>query len=281
MTTLEVLELALMRVEAVLQSSPVPAWSPDHVAAALALLQLYSTLAQHATVPSQAAAQQLGKAMKNLLLARHFVLDLVLDMLQLVHFSQAYHAQCAAWHESLASALTLWDLLDALVRFAGIVVDPQALSSTGPAGKPDAAQAALLQAAVSKLAGLLAPGTGTVACLMEQPMTEQTAAAQVAAMQLLRHVFDVFGTHVLEVDGLAQHYVAFHFAEVTRHYGTAGSDATNAHSDLCKMHLKASSRLQFWPEHARRVLILCTPAPTCAKTGAKTGARVKHHCFGR
>lgn len=252
---------ALARTEHMVRSTgQVCFWGPPAVGAALALLQLYAQLAQHAAQPHPAALP-LRAAMERLILGRVELLVLVTDMLELLHFSPDYQVQCHSVQDAVTPALVLWDMLRGLVRFAGLALSSpppsqqqsqhaqQPTSPTGGAAadgrasvthsssNPAKQRKYMLGRALAKVHTLLAPG-GTAPRVLARPFTQDTAPAHLAILQLLKQLFDIRETHLLDQHDIADHYVRLHYSAFLGYYQAAGNDARSAAAELAKIHLK-------------------------------------------
>ncbi|KAG2424575.1 hypothetical protein HXX76_014455 [Chlamydomonas incerta] len=218
-------------------------WRPDGVSAFTALLQLYGDLmtqagwvaaaaaAAAAAAPRQAQQQQRQQPLvfaAAALLLRPDWLDLLVEVLQLLHFSADYAAAAAAAgrgpQEGLAAALQLWGFLTGLVRFAA-----------GPA-EAAAPVAAALPGCMQRLAALLAPPAGVAPRLLAAPLREDTLVAQLHVLWLLQVLYDQPDGRLLYDAALAEHYVGLHHAAMTAAYEASAADPKSASAELCRIH---------------------------------------------
>ncbi|KXZ55088.1 hypothetical protein GPECTOR_3g243 [Gonium pectorale] len=158
------------------------------------------------------------------LLLRPDWLDLLAEVLELLHFSGDYAAAASRGGrspaEALSAALQLWAFLTQLAKFA--------------ASQADSVQR--MAACLQRLAALLVPPAGAVPRLLALPLREDTLAAQLHALWLLQVLYDMPDAKVLYVPGVADHYVALHHTAMVEHYEASAADPNSAAAELCRIH---------------------------------------------
>jgi hypothetical protein len=225
----------LARVEFLLRSTgQVTFWEPDVVAAALALLQVYAILAQQAAGQQQ-GSRALQSAMVRLLLGSPDTLDLLEQLLELHHFNDSYLKLCTDQQELRATTQALWQLLHGLVRFASRTLSAGSAWQGVQGGK---GTANIIRSCLDRATGLLQPGSGIVARVCNEPLSPSTAAPQLAALRLLKHLYELPGEGPLEDQDIAEHWAHLHWRMFHACYAAAGVDAGSGAAELGKMHLK-------------------------------------------
>ncbi|GFR48222.1 hypothetical protein Agub_g10082 [Astrephomene gubernaculifera] len=158
------------------------------------------------------------------LLLRPDWLDMLSEVLELLHFNEDYSAAAAragrAPQEAVAAALQLWGFLTQLVKFAA--AHAESVQRMG--------------ACLQRLAALLSPPSGAVARLLELPLREDTLVAQLHALWLLQVLYDMPDAKVLYSPILADYYVALHHNSMILSYESSGADPKSASAELCRIH---------------------------------------------
>ncbi|KAJ9527768.1 hypothetical protein QJQ45_000330 [Haematococcus lacustris] len=241
---------AVAQVEHMLRSTgQVVFWTPDVVAAALALLRMYCILGRLAVRSSSAALLQ---ATARLALGRPELFDLVQQLLHLHHFTPAYSELCSEPAGTSQAAAELWQVLFELVRLAVAAVQQlsskqakpgcspqQQPSGSGPLSSPQGSQLvpdwvpSLMTAATS----LLAPGAGVCWRLLGLPLSRASVVGQLGALRVLKNLYQLPGTSLLEAKAVADAWCDLHWLHFTFYYTAAGHQASSAAAELASLHL--------------------------------------------
>ncbi|KAJ9528448.1 hypothetical protein QJQ45_020267, partial [Haematococcus lacustris] len=241
---------AVAQVEHMLRSTgQVVFWTPDVVAAAVALLRMYCILGRLAVRSSSAALLQ---ATARLALGRPELFDLVHQLLHLHHFTPAYSELCSQPAGTSQAAAELWQVLFELVRLAVAAVQQlssmqakpgcspqQQPSGSGPLSSPLGNQLvpewvpSLMTAATS----LLAPGAGVCWRLLGLPLSRASVVGQLGALRVLKNLYQLPGTSLLEAKAVADAWCDLHWSHFTFYYTAAGHRASSAAAELASLHL--------------------------------------------
>ncbi|KAL6763965.1 hypothetical protein V8C86DRAFT_2484781 [Haematococcus lacustris] len=224
-------------------------WTPDVVAAAVALLRMYCILGQLAVRSSSAALLQ---ATARLALGRPELFDLVHQLLHLHHFTPAYSELCSKPAGTSQAAAELWQVLFELVRLAVAAVQKlssmqakpgcspqQQPSGSGPFSSPLGSQLvpewvpSLMAAATS----LLAPGAGVCWRLLGLPLSRASVVGQLGTLRVLKNLYQLPGTSLLEAKAVADAWCDLHWSHFTFYYTAAGHQASSAAAELASLHL--------------------------------------------
>ncbi|GIL85311.1 hypothetical protein Vretimale_10708 [Volvox reticuliferus] len=158
------------------------------------------------------------------LLLRPDWLDMLAEVLELLHFSEEYRLAAARAgkepQEALAKALQLWCFLTQLVKFAAA----------------HAHSVQRMEPCLQRLNALLAPPSGTVPRLLDLPLAEDTLVAQLHALWLLQVLYDMPDAKLLYSSPLAEYYVALHHNAMVQSYEASAADPKSAAAELCRIH---------------------------------------------
>ncbi|GIL55554.1 hypothetical protein Vafri_11104 [Volvox africanus] len=158
------------------------------------------------------------------LLLRPDWLDMLAEVLELLHFSEEYRLAAARAgkepQEALAKALQLWCFLTQLVKFAAA----------------HAHSVQRMEPCLQRLNALLAPPSGTVPRLLDLPLAEDTLVAQLHALWLLQVLYDMPDAKLLYSAPLAEYYIALHHNAMVQSYEASAADPKSAAAELCRIH---------------------------------------------
>ncbi|KAG2493918.1 hypothetical protein HYH03_007854 [Edaphochlamys debaryana] len=177
-----------------------------------------------ASQPSQHPPQHPLTFIASALFLRPDWLDLLSDVLELLHFNDEYAAAASAAgrpaSEAAGAALALWGFLTQLVKFAS----------------EHAVGVQRLNACLQRLGSLLSPPSGALPRLLALAPGEHTLSAQLHAMWLLQVLYDMPDSKVLYTPALADHYVALHHGAMVSSYEASAADPRSAAAELCRIH---------------------------------------------
>ncbi|GLI60470.1 hypothetical protein VaNZ11_002628 [Volvox africanus] len=158
------------------------------------------------------------------LLLRPDWLDMLAEVLELLHFSEEYRLAVARAgkepQEALAKALQLWCFLTQLVKFAAA----------------HAHSVQRMEPCLQRLNALLAPPSGAVPRLLDLPLAEDTLVAQLHALWLLQVLYDMPDAKLLYSAPLAEYYIALHHNAMVQSYEASAADPKSAAAELCRIH---------------------------------------------
>ncbi|MEW5312514.1 MAG: hypothetical protein WDW38_004144 [Sanguina aurantia] len=210
---------ALTQTETHLRPEPGEAWCTSSVAVMLQLLRLLVCLAGCCRHPG------VVKALAGRMLSERF-LDLVLDVVEVVHFDVRFQAESGSKLAWLPGALQLWSFLHMLVRFTSlhaVLIE----------------RASQMQACMSRLAALLAPDAGAVPRLLTRRLCADTMAVQLHVLQLLQLIYELPDSLLLHRTAVAQLYVQYHHEQFVLYYQGSAADPDSAAAELAWMQLQA------------------------------------------